>query len=272
MEGSRLGCGHLRSKPVSSWVSGALTARGGNDASRARRRPRAPGGETDPEESRSSRGEIGTERKDSLTRRHDAENDSDDDDDGDGNKDNLEGTWTETVSSDPDTDNPNDGSEEDYDTSEEYEDESGEQSEGYDADEDSRGAHADGRDRFSSSSSPREQGHERHEGSGWSESAVKPHGGEHQGRDTAYGDAGAGTRTRVDLTPAANNDTEDSIRVSVVTWNLAEVSPTAEDVGFLGRIAKGSDLVAVGVQEIENLKPRRHEGRRSREWRRLLLR
>lgn len=67
-------------------------------------------------------------------------------------------------------------------------------------------------------------------------------------------------------------DSPDSVRVCVVTWNLAEVSPPARDVEFIRRVSRESDLVAVGVQEIENLKPRRHEGGRTREWRRLLIR
>lgn len=65
---------------------------------------------------------------------------------------------------------------------------------------------------------------------------------------------------------------DNSVRVCVVTWNLAEESPPSRDVEFLKEAAKDSDLVAVGVQEIENLKPRRNEGGRTREWRRLLIR
>lgn len=63
-----------------------------------------------------------------------------------------------------------------------------------------------------------------------------------------------------------------SVQVCVMTWNLAEESPPASDVDFLRKAAEGCGLVAVGVQEIENLKPRRNEGRRTREWRRLLIR
>ena len=53
---------------------------------------------------------------------------------------------------------------------------------------------------------------------------------------------------------------------------MAEKSPSQTDVSLV--VSKGlatSDLCILGVQEIENLKPRRHEGSRSREWRRLLL-
>lgn len=65
---------------------------------------------------------------------------------------------------------------------------------------------------------------------------------------------------------------DNSVEVCVVTWNLAEASPPARDLEFLKRASRESDLVAVGVQEIENLKPRRNEGGRTREWRRLLIR
>ena len=54
--------------------------------------------------------------------------------------------------------------------------------------------------------------------------------------------------------------------VSVVTWNLAETAPTADCLRFLGELA-GADFVVLGVQECENVKPRRQEGHRSRAWR-----
>ncbi|CAM9689332.1 unnamed protein product, partial [Ectocarpus sp. 8 AP-2014] len=68
------------------------------------------------------------------------------------------------------------------------------------------------------------------------------------------------------------NDEENSVEVCVLTWNLAEESPPAGDLEFLRQATRETDLVAVGVQEIENLKPRRNEGGRTREWRRLLIR
>jgi hypothetical protein len=54
---------------------------------------------------------------------------------------------------------------------------------------------------------------------------------------------------------------------------MAEKSPPLSDVSLVATAAQlnTSDLCVLGVQEIENLKPRRHEGSRSREWRRLLL-
>ena len=54
--------------------------------------------------------------------------------------------------------------------------------------------------------------------------------------------------------------------VSVVTWNLAETAPTADRLRFLGEHSS-ADIVVLGVQECENVKPRRHEGHRSRAWR-----
>ncbi|CAM9178905.1 unnamed protein product [Scytosiphon promiscuus] len=65
---------------------------------------------------------------------------------------------------------------------------------------------------------------------------------------------------------------DNSVEVCVVTWNLAEASPPPKDLEFLRHASRESDLVAVGVQEIENLKPRRNEGGRTKEWRRLLIR
>jgi hypothetical protein len=66
--------------------------------------------------------------------------------------------------------------------------------------------------------------------------------------------------------------------ISVVTWNLAEESPSEDDAAFIRKFRKngvidgtGSDLVLISGQECENIKPRRSEGRRSREFRRLMV-
>lgn len=68
-------------------------------------------------------------------------------------------------------------------------------------------------------------------------------------------------------------DTE--ITCSVVTWNLAESSPSESDAAFIKDFRKvrgnGSDFVLFGGQETENTKPRRMEGSRSRELRRILI-
>ncbi len=59
-----------------------------------------------------------------------------------------------------------------------------------------------------------------------------------------------------------------SLRVILLTWNLGETSPPAEDCKFISEMAAhdDADVVCLAVQEVENIKPRRHEGRRSREW------
>ena len=54
--------------------------------------------------------------------------------------------------------------------------------------------------------------------------------------------------------------------LSVITWNLAEKKPTDQDCLFLKEF-RGDDFVVFGVQECENIKPRREEGHRSRAWR-----
>jgi hypothetical protein len=65
------------------------------------------------------------------------------------------------------------------------------------------------------------------------------------------------------------------ITCSVVTWNLAELSPTESDAAFIKSFREvggnGSDFVLFGGQETENTKPRRTEGSRSRELRRILI-
>lgn len=73
-------------------------------------------------------------------------------------------------------------------------------------------------------------------------------------------------------------DKDSDISVSVVTWNLAEESPLEEQAAFIRDFRRhdikedtGSDLVLISGQECENIKPRRSEGRRSREFRRLMM-
>ena len=83
--------------------------------------------------------------------------------------------------------------------------------------------------------------------------------------------------TRDDEKSSSKKD-ESDLTVSVVTWNLAEDSPSEEDATFLqtfrrskSRSRLGSDFVLVSGQECENIKPRRTEGHRSREFRRLMI-
>lgn len=59
-----------------------------------------------------------------------------------------------------------------------------------------------------------------------------------------------------------------SLNVSVITWNLSELSPTKKDCLFMNAF-QDSDIVICGVQECEDIRPRRQEGSRSRKWRQL---
>ena len=81
--------------------------------------------------------------------------------------------------------------------------------------------------------------------------------------------------TRKDLLTCKDHNSD--MHISVVTWNLAEESPEEESAAFIKRFRKfgvdkkGSDFVLISGQECENIKPRRTEGRRSREYRRLMI-
>lgn len=75
-------------------------------------------------------------------------------------------------------------------------------------------------------------------------------------------------------------DDSSDITVSVVTWNLAELAVVEEETSFLKKFRKtpscgdsenGSDIVLISGQECENIKPRRTEGHRSKEYRRLMV-
>lgn len=57
-----------------------------------------------------------------------------------------------------------------------------------------------------------------------------------------------------------NNLSPNQYRMSVVTWNLAEKSPSQRDYSFLKELQLESDFIVLGVQELEDIKPRRHEG------------
>jgi hypothetical protein len=56
-----------------------------------------------------------------------------------------------------------------------------------------------------------------------------------------------------------------ALRVGVMTWNLAEKCLKEEDCTFL-RDFYDCDLVVLGIQECEDIRPRRNEGHRSRKW------
>ena len=80
---------------------------------------------------------------------------------------------------------------------------------------------------------------------------------------------------REDVASCEDEDTD--MHISIVTWNLGEESPGEDDAKFIRRFQKcgtdqnGSDFVLISGQECENIKPRRTEGHRSREFRRLMI-
>ena len=86
-----------------------------------------------------------------------------------------------------------------------------------------------------------------------------------------------GRRTATAATPATTTTAPapagalTAYNMSVVTWNLAEKKPSERDCAFLKEF-RGDDFVVIGVQECENIKPRREEGHRSRAWRALQVR
>ena len=77
------------------------------------------------------------------------------------------------------------------------------------------------------------------------------------------------------------SDDPSDLTVSVVTWNLAELAVLEDETSFLQKFRStprcasdsedGSDIVFISGQECENIKPRRSEGHRSREYRRCMI-
>ena len=58
---------------------------------------------------------------------------------------------------------------------------------------------------------------------------------------------------------------EDAVTMACVTWNMAALCPSPRDCKFLASLRHHS-VICVGVQELEDLKPRRAEGHRSVRW------
>jgi hypothetical protein len=56
--------------------------------------------------------------------------------------------------------------------------------------------------------------------------------------------------------------------ISIVSWNLAEKTPSKKDCLFLKEY-QNEDIVVIGVQECEDVRPRREEGHRSKAWKTL---
>ena len=56
-----------------------------------------------------------------------------------------------------------------------------------------------------------------------------------------------------------------SLNMSVISWNMAECTPKESECSFI-RSYRAQDIVVFGIQECEDIKPRRKEGHRSRKW------
>jgi hypothetical protein len=56
-----------------------------------------------------------------------------------------------------------------------------------------------------------------------------------------------------------------SFNLSVVSWNMAEKAPNDKDCSFI-REYRSTDFVVFGIQECEDIKPRRKDGHRTRKW------
>jgi hypothetical protein len=77
------------------------------------------------------------------------------------------------------------------------------------------------------------------------------------------------TKTTSKSASTTVNDTDNmGYNISVITWNLAEKSPIKKDCMFLKSYRK-DDIVVLGVQECEDVRPRREEGHRSVNWKAL---
>lgn len=56
------------------------------------------------------------------------------------------------------------------------------------------------------------------------------------------------------------------LQVGVISWNMAEKAPTEDACNFI-KLHQSDDIVVFGIQECEDIRPRRNEGHRSRKWR-----
>jgi hypothetical protein len=78
-----------------------------------------------------------------------------------------------------------------------------------------------------------------------------------------------GSATAVTKRPTDKvSDRKNEYNISIVSWNLAEKSPSKKDCLFLKEYLN-EDIVVIGVQECEDVRPRREEGHRSRAWKTL---
>jgi phosphatidylinositol-bisphosphatase len=74
---------------------------------------------------------------------------------------------------------------------------------------------------------------------------------------------------KIETDETATNMDNECLKLSIITWNLGEAAPSEKEASFIRRFRSSSDLVLVGAQECEDIKPRRSEGHRSRHLRRL---
>ena len=68
--------------------------------------------------------------------------------------------------------------------------------------------------------------------------------------------------SRSNARPPASKSTEAAL--SIVTWNLAECTPLVVDCNTIYECVGQSQVICVGLQEVESLSPRRSESRRSK--------
>ena len=62
---------------------------------------------------------------------------------------------------------------------------------------------------------------------------------------------------------------QNGLNITVVTWNLCEISPSEDDYCVVFQRHIGNDIIVVGVQELEDIRPRRNAGRRTVRMRQL---
>ena len=79
----------------------------------------------------------------------------------------------------------------------------------------------------------------------------------------------ASEQINLESTEGVDNMDEECLTLSVVTWNLGEAAASEKEASFIRQFRQGSDLVMIGAQECEDIKPRRAEGHRSRHLRKL---
>ena len=70
--------------------------------------------------------------------------------------------------------------------------------------------------------------------------------------------------SRSSAKPQTSQSTEAEAALSIVTWNLAECTPLSIDCKMMYECVGQSQVICVGLQEVESLSPRRSESRHSK--------